>query len=336
MGIEKLSVASMLAGIREAAVITCLDGNIIHCNNQMKRRHPSIDNAKVMTDVFSLASKTFNVSCFKEFSSIVKRRSGLFPIRLKFNDTRLNDTSTIPAYVSVLKDAENNEPAALIYKLDEHIVRFNNRLRQLQDAKRAHAKIAREAKLKASMDSLTGLKNRRFVQSFLEMQWKAYTSKGEDTVLIIFDIDYFKQINDTYGHAAGDEAIKAFGKCLHSQTRPSDVVSRWGGEEFVVVLANCSSTQARLYLERVMTSIRQLRIKYKNVVNEQTLISMTASAGYCPFSQASSVQEAFSQADRALYEAKSEGRDQYRRACLDITMSGLTSSFHNSRSQLLN
>ena len=114
------------------------------------------------------------------------------------------------------------------------------------------------------------------------------------------------------------------------------MVSRWGGEEFVVVLANCSSTQARLYLERVMTSIRQLRIKYKNVVNEQTLISMTASAGYCPFSQASSVQEAFSQADRALYEAKSEGRDQYRRACPDIAMSELTSAFPNSRSQLLN
>ena len=67
MGIEKLSVASMLAGIREAAVITCLDGNIIHYNNQMKRRLPNIDNAKIITEVFSLASKTFNVSCFKSF-----------------------------------------------------------------------------------------------------------------------------------------------------------------------------------------------------------------------------------------------------------------------------
>jgi len=117
------------------------------------------------------------------------------------------------------------------------------------------------------------------------------------------------QINDKYGHPTGDEAIKVFADCLLTQARPTDVVGRWGGEEFVVLLTNSSSEQARVYLERVMAKIRLLCVPY-----ESGHISMTASAGYCEFSQAKSVEHSFTQADKALYAAKSDGRDRYKRA----------------------
>jgi diguanylate cyclase (GGDEF)-like protein len=309
--VSKLGITSILKTVTEAAVITTLNGEIIGYNKQLKELVPHISDAQNITDAFKLTSSSLNTPCLTQLSVIVGRRSGSFPIQLTTVQVNVEKTVSIPSFVSMLRTPDTHVPTALLYKLDEHILRFSMRLRQIQNAKKEHAKFARQATLDAIIDPLTGLKNRRFVQSFMDLQWHGQFRKGEDSVLILFDIDHFKQINDKYGHPTGDEAIKVFADCLLTQARPTDVVGRWGGEEFIVLLTNCSSEQARVFLERVMAKIRLLRVPY-----EQGHISMTASAGYCAFSQAKSVEHSFTQADTALYIAKSNGRDRYKKATI--------------------
>lgn len=307
--IDNLDITSILASVTEAALITTLSGKIVGFNRRLKEIVPQISDAQTITDVFILSSKSLNADCLTQVSDIVMRRSGSFPIQMTKIHASDENKVSIPSFVSALRAPDTDLPATLLYKLDEHILRFSSRLRQIQNAKKEHAKFARKASLEAVIDPLTGLKNRRFVQSFMDLQWHGQLRKGEDSVLILFDIDHFKKINDTYGHPIGDEAIRVFANCLLSQARPTDVVGRWGGEEFVVLLTNCSSELARVYLERVMTQIRLLRIPH-----EKGHLSMTASAGYCAFSQAKSVEHSFTQADTALYAAKSDGRDRYKKA----------------------
>lgn len=306
---SKLGITSILANVTEAAVITDLSGKIVGYNRQLKDVVPHIHDAHCITDLFTLSSKSLNTTCLTNIGEIVGRRSGSFPIQLTRIHAGAENQPSIPSFVSMLRAPDTGLPAALLYKLDEHILRFSMRLRQIHAAKKEHARFARQATLDAVTDPLTGLKNRRFVQSFMDLQWHGQFRKGEDSVLILFDIDHFKQINDRHGHPVGDEAIKVFADCLLSQARPTDVVGCWGGEEFIVLLTNCSCEQARVYLERVMTHIRLLKVPC-----DQGHISMTASAGYCAFSQAKSVEHSFTQADTALYAAKSNGRDRYKKA----------------------
>lgn len=307
--VDDLGITAILESVTEAALITTLSGKIVGFNRRLKEIVPQVSDAQIITDIFVLSSNSLNAACLTQVSDIVTRRSGSFPIQMTKIDADDGNKASIPSFVSTIRTPNTGLPSALLYKLDEHILRFSTRLRQMQNAKKEHAKFARQASLDAVIDPLTGLKNRRFVQSFMDLQWHGQFRKAEDSVLILFDIDHFKKINDTFGHPVGDEAIRVFANCLLSQARPTDVVGRWGGEEFVVLLTNCVSEQARVYLERVMTHIRLLRIPH-----EKGHLSMTASAGYCAFSQAKSVEHSFTQADKALYAAKSEGRDRYQKA----------------------
>ncbi len=159
----------------------------------------------------------------------------------------------------------------------------------------------------ASTDHLTGLANRRRFERQLEREVARTARHGRPFSLITIDIDHFKQVNDTYGHEAGDEAIKTLARVLQQGTRGIDLAARIGGEEFAVILTETNLSGAVEVAERLRVTLKSIEI--------QPVGQIAASFGVaeCP-SQAETARELVTRADAALYEAKREGRDRVARA----------------------
>ena len=159
----------------------------------------------------------------------------------------------------------------------------------------------------ASTDHLTGLANRRRFERQLEREVARTARHGRPFSLITIDIDHFKQVNDTYGHEAGDEAIKTLARVLQQGTRGIDLAARIGGEEFAVILTETNLSGAVEVAERLRVTLKSIEI--------QPVGQIAASFGVaeCP-SQAETARELVARADAALYEAKREGRDRVARA----------------------
>lgn len=155
-------------------------------------------------------------------------------------------------------------------------------------------------------DGLTGLFNRRYWESCLIEEFKQSNVTEQPATLVVLDIDHFKKVNDTYGHAAGDEVIRQTAKTLLQTARRSDICGRYGGEEFVALLPSTTADQAMYFAERMRKRIEQL------VVNTDAgKITFTISLGVAQLSdEILSHIEWFESADRGLYFSKEHGRNQ--------------------------
>ena len=158
----------------------------------------------------------------------------------------------------------------------------------------------------AITDELTGIYNRRYlVQRFNEEVERAERYDSPLSILLI-DIDHFKQINDQYGHQAGDQVLRLISSLINTMARTSDIVGRYGGEEFLIVLPNADIEEARRVAERFCEEIR----KHSFVVEHETL-HVACSIGAAELIRGSSdAFDLFKRADKALYEAKDLGRDR--------------------------
>ncbi|MET1256615.1 sensor domain-containing diguanylate cyclase [Aliikangiella maris] len=155
-------------------------------------------------------------------------------------------------------------------------------------------------------DRLTNLNNRGYWQERQEEEFAKYQRYRESCTLVIFDIDHFKKVNDTYGHQAGDEVIRACAQTLQKVTRDIDVCGRYGGEEFVVMLTNTNINGALKFAERLRMAIEKQSITY-----ELRVIQFTISLGICELSKnIDSPKEWIELADQALYASKENGRNQ--------------------------
>ncbi len=165
-----------------------------------------------------------------------------------------------------------------------------------------HRKAHEERLARAALtDALTGLINRRGLDEELASRLAA----GGAGCVALFDLDHFKQVNDSFGHAAGDEVLRRFAALARSSVRDQDVVARLGGEEFAVVLPDATIDQARLVCDRVRRAIGAARVRV-----EDATITVTVSGGVAPYRDRQRVEEVLRAADRALYRAKNAGRDR--------------------------
>jgi two-component system cell cycle response regulator len=159
---------------------------------------------------------------------------------------------------------------------------------------------AEVARLAAS-DGLTGLANRRELTRVLTREVARAARTREPLSLAVLDLDHFKEVNDTYGHLAGDEVLRLVATAMESQVREVDLVARYGGEEFAVVLPGCSAGDALTVIERVRAAVAAAGINWK----------VTASAGIATAPGDGDDEEALmNAADKALYRAKEAGRDR--------------------------
>ncbi|RMF08086.1 MAG: PleD family two-component system response regulator [Alphaproteobacteria bacterium] len=160
----------------------------------------------------------------------------------------------------------------------------------------------------AMTDAVTGLYNRHFMSSHLEALMSAAHKEKKPISLLMLDIDYFKQVNDEYGHSAGDEVLREFGKRIARNIRGVDLAARFGGEEFVVIMPDTDLDYARTVAERLRSEIEGHPFTVPGVA---TPISVTISAGVATLQAgAGSAQSLIDRADKALYEAKNNGRNQ--------------------------
>lgn len=162
-------------------------------------------------------------------------------------------------------------------------------------------------------DVLTGWNNRRYLQVRLTEELARARRDGSSLVCLMLDIDHFKTVNDTYGHAAGDAVLKELAQRIESQVRASDIAARFGGEEFVVLLPATEVESGRLLAERIRKAVSAEAIE----IGQGKDITITASIGIASIAPTRDVEDLktageslLARADVALYNAKSSGRDQ--------------------------
>lgn len=159
-------------------------------------------------------------------------------------------------------------------------------------------------------DGLTGLSNRRHFDEYLELEWRRAMREQQQMSLLMIDVDYFKAFNDSFGHLAGDEALRQVAAAIRgSCSRPSDLPARYGGEEFALVLPNTSPGGARLIAEKLRHAVYGLAIAHTAPEADARL---TVSLGIATLTPAigSQCRQLISAADKGLYLAKNNGRNQ--------------------------
>ncbi|MFG1490546.1 GGDEF domain-containing protein, partial [Oceanospirillum sp. HFRX-1_2] len=155
-------------------------------------------------------------------------------------------------------------------------------------------------------DRLTGLNNRGHWEERLDQEFRRFKRSQTPSSLVMFDIDHFKQVNDTYGHQAGDEVIKLVASTLLKLQRETDISGRYGGEEFGIILLETNAEQAVIMAERLRVSLETSKVEY-----EGQSIQFTISLGVCEIAnEMTEYNQWLELADQALYSSKRNGRNQ--------------------------
>lgn len=159
----------------------------------------------------------------------------------------------------------------------------------------------------SSRDALTGLANRRAFELAVGREIDRVARSGEPALLLVLDIDHFKRVNDTWGHATGDDVIRAVGQALLECVRPMDLVARIGGEEFAIILPNCASAFGSTVAERIRRRVETTPVS----IGPQQHIGVSVSVGgaFAPQWVRSTPQLWLERADQQLYRAKAQGRN---------------------------
>lgn len=168
--------------------------------------------------------------------------------------------------------------------------------------------LAKQLKILATTDSLTGLLNRRTVIYQMEREIARARRQNRSLALVMTDIDDFKKINDNYGHAAGDKVLREFSALLTSQLRKYDLVSRIGGEEFLMVIVNTDMEKTATIVERARATLAGQKIS----IDDKHFVHITASFGctLCEPETSVTIDELLKVADDALYESKRKGKNR--------------------------
>ncbi|MDO9216995.1 MAG: diguanylate cyclase, partial [Lacisediminimonas sp.] len=156
----------------------------------------------------------------------------------------------------------------------------------------------------ANQDPLTGLLSRRAGAVALTNHYQQACATNASMYLVIADIDHFKQVNDQHGHPVGDQVLAGVAKVLRTQVRTNDIVARWGGEEFLIILLNCSLGSAQGLAERIRAGVSCFELA--------PVGGLTISLGLAEMKPGESLSKLIERADRALYEAKNAGRNRVR------------------------
>ena len=196
----------------------------------------------------------------------------------------------------------------LFQKMDRQIA---SRTEQLEKALKHTEKLKDHYENQAMIDDLTGLFNRRYFFNQAKMAIANTIRYGQVLCVLVIDIDFFKKLNDTYGHQCGDQVLIHVAKMLNLQMRDSDILVRFGGEEFVVIFTNTNCQNGKVFAERIRETIETSVCNYKD-----HQLKATVSIGVYCLDQAHAMQsqnnidEIIHYADLALYEAKATGRNK--------------------------
>ena len=299
--IEKhISTEVILSSIKNPALVMSLSGKVARLNPRCRQYLPDVREGRSLSDYCEEAGV---FGSLRKMICHARSASGLHPCRLQ---TKSPETpGSWLGFFSVLCSQITHKPIAILLEVDDHKVEHENRLLALDQEAENRLTVLRQFHQDGIHDPLTGLKNRRYMDSFLKMECDLIKRQSVGGTLVVVDIDHFKRINDTYGHNVGDKVISAVAHRLEKRLRDSDVACRWGGEEFVLFLHNTSGYQAFSTCEELRTLIQ-----HHQVESESCSLQVTVSFGLTTLQTQDSPQSLFARADEALYQAKMMGRNQ--------------------------
>ena len=214
----------------------------------------------------------------------------------------------VTKFLGKRKDIQNLEECGIV-EIDELNKNFNELSKQLEH--RTKKLVDSESKRiiseqLANTDALTGAYNRRFLDLFAQKYMKIVKRENADLSILVADIDNFKTINDTHGHDVGDKIIKKFVEIIKNIIRDNDLVVRYGGDEFVIVLPNTSFENAKIVANKISSTIESY-----NKLNIDNNLFFTISIGMAQYKQSDSeIEDIIIRADKALYQAKKLGKNQ--------------------------
>ena len=207
-----------------------------------------------------------------------------------------------PAEVEMVHFVLTTAVLAVMGRLSEQLLAIRARLRTQRNELEAALTRIREL---ATRDAQTGLPNRRHITDLFAQMARSAERNGSPLTVCLIDLDHFKRVNDSYGHKAGDIVLQRFADTATGALRESDVLARWGGEEFLVLLPDTPAKKADQSIARVRAALAQTRL-----VAAADAAAVTFSAGLAQFRPGESIEHAVERADFALYRAKSEGRNR--------------------------
>ncbi len=229
---------------------------------------------------------------------MLQKNGGFFWARMETTVAQDNETGA-PVCRAVMSETTER-------KLAEETLRSAKEMLELANSELEQA-LAREQHL-ANTDGLTGLYNRRCFFEIAAREFSAALRYQRPLAILMFDTDGLKQVNDAFGHAAGDSLLVMAAQTAAAQVRGVDVLARYGGDEFVVLLPQTSAQQALPIAERIRTSIEAMRMESSKGPLGITISIGMAEIGHAPFDE--SVENVVLRADNALYTAKAEGRNR--------------------------
>jgi len=251
-----------------------------------------------------VSSESLNAQLTGEFKAIsisVESSSDLHQIREQVR-TRLD---TIGQHLKEFHKRETERATAMHARAEQ----MQTRVAELEaEAQKLQSQLQAEQQI-STIDGLTKVPNRLAYDKRIADELQRWQRFGQPTCLAVWDVDHFKQINDTYGHRAGDRVLCNLASHLKNYIRSTDFIARYGGEEFIVILAGTKLEDAVRLLETMRTTIDKLGFHYRGKP-----VLITASCGVTEFRRGDSAESIFERADKALYQAKKEGRNR----CISI------------------
>ena len=248
----------------------------------------------------------------------------------------LEDLSTVDGdasrFVSTLDRQARNlgraENSAAIIKIIETIVQETHLMGNSSERLRHHLEAANQevhtlrqrleqVKQEANTDALTGLPNRRSFEGILAREIKPLSDGGAPLCLLMMDIDFFKRVNDNFGHLVGDDVLRVVATTLKDLVKGRDSVARYGGEEFIVLLPATPLSGALILAEQIRKRFEGMQWKKRS--SGQSIGSITLSIGVSRFRRGETAEALIQRADEALYQAKNRGRNQVFSALQDST-----------------
>ncbi len=193
----------------------------------------------------------------------------------------------------------------LLEKKEQEMAELMERLQAMEEETETLRSQVQEERRQAFTDALTGLPNRFAYQERLEQEYERWKRYGSPLSILILDVDHFKRINDTYGHQAGDKALRIIARELSLAIRKTDFIGRYGGEEIVVLLPETDAKAALQAAEKLRKRVEECGFHFR-----EKRVTITVSCGVSEYREGDTPESAFERADQALYEAKKNGRNR--------------------------
>ena len=232
-----------------------------------------------------------------EMSGVVNTATSLTDIKKDINEK----LTLIAAALEEKSSIESKQQQDLEQQLED----MNSKVTQLEKQSAAFEKRLAETQIKSMQDALTKLNNRAAFDDYFTKQMVRYHHEAFDLALVILDLDDFKRINDTYGHTAGDKTLQVIANTLTKSLDKDIFIGRYGGEEFVLIFKNVSKTKLVSLLDSIRKQISRLPFKFRS-----NKVSITMSIGATHINTEDNIHIAFERADKALYQAKEQGKNR--------------------------